>query len=209
MSKNIALVTVLAAALVSGGGCTPPPPRTMGVEITSDQGLWRLDGVQAARLEMDGWQVCVTETEISDLDVVPYLTRFVLAIVNTSPTQKLYVQPREIFIVDLDRRALWLGPSEPMVIEPGRRITLTYDKGSRPLALLYPFTIEVTVFRGPNAAEPRKAVNGAVFEELPNGNGAVASLRERLAHAEKFTDPFIRHVLEPFLDKIEQRRSPE
>jgi MoxR-like ATPase len=51
--------------------------------------------------------------------------------------------------------------------------------------------------------------NGAIFEELPKGNGAVASLRERLSHAEKFTDPFIRHVLEPFLDKIEQRRLPE
>lgn len=51
--------------------------------------------------------------------------------------------------------------------------------------------------------------NGSIFEELPEGNGAISRLRERLAHAEKFTDPFIRHVLEPFLDKIEQRRPPE
>lgn len=51
--------------------------------------------------------------------------------------------------------------------------------------------------------------NGAIFEELQNGNGALSGLRERLVHAERFTDPFIRHALEPFLDKIEQRRPPE
>jgi len=158
MSKTTAIVTILAPALALAGGCAAPPSRTMGIEIAAPRGLWRLDGVQTATLEMDGWQVGVSETAISDLEAIPYLKRFVLAVVNTSATQKLYIEPREIFIIGLDRRALWLGPPEPMVLEPGRRITLTYDKGSRPLALLYPFTMEVTVFRGPNAAESRKAV---------------------------------------------------
>ena len=51
--------------------------------------------------------------------------------------------------------------------------------------------------------------NSAIFADLQGGNGAIDRLRERLAHAEKFTDPFIRHVLEPFLDKIESSRPPE
>lgn len=51
--------------------------------------------------------------------------------------------------------------------------------------------------------------NSVVFEGLQGENGAVSRLRERLAHAEKFTDPFIRHVLEPFLDRIENCRPSE
>jgi len=48
-----------------------------------------------------------------------------------------------------------------------------------------------------------------LFEDLAGGDGAISRLRERLAHAEKFTDPYIRHVLEPFLDRIETGRLPE
>jgi len=158
MSKTTALVTLLAIALVSVGGCASAPTRMMTVEITGNQGLWRLDGVASATVRMDGWQVGVSETEISDVFALPYLKRFVLAIVNTSSTQRLYLEPREIFIVGLNHQAMWLGPPEPTVLEPGQRITLTYDKGSSPLDLLYPFTIHVTAFGAPNAIESRKVI---------------------------------------------------
>jgi hypothetical protein len=49
--------------------------------------------------------------------------------------------------------------------------------------------------------------NSDLLQSLAEGNGAVEKLRERLRHAEKFTDPFIRHVVEPFLDRHERRRS--
>ena len=157
MRELILAAALLAAAGAAGGCASAFPRRAMAVEMRTEQGLWRLSGVQETTLDMGDWQVSVTETAISDLDTVPYLERFVLAIVNTSETRPLYLRPQEIFLTGIDRRALWLGPPEPMTIAPGRRITLTYDKGHAAPQLLYPFVIDITVFAAPNAAKPRSA----------------------------------------------------
>ena len=155
--RELILTAALLAACAAGGCASAFPRRAMAVEIRTAQGRWRLSGVQEATLDMDGWRVSVTDTAISDLDTVPYLERFVLAIVNTSETRPLYLRPQEIFLTGIARRALWLGPPEPMTIAPGRRITLTYDKGHAAPQLLYPFVIDITVFAAPNAAKPRSA----------------------------------------------------
>lgn len=158
MQTHVAMIGTWLAALAAVGGCAGVGPRrVMTVEFQAKEGLWRLERVQAATLDMDGWRVSVTDTEISDLQKIPYLHRFTLGIVNTSPDRNLYLEPHEIFVRGVDPRALWLGPPEPMVIKPGSRISLIYDK-SVPEVLLYPFAITITVFRGPEAAEPRKAV---------------------------------------------------
>jgi len=127
----------------------------MALEMRTAEGLWRLDGVETVSLDAGDWTVRVSETAISDLGGVRYLERFVLAIVNTSETRPLYLRPQEIFLTGTDRRALWLGPPEPMTIAPGRRITLTYDKGHTAPRLLYPFVIDVTVFAAPDGAKPQ------------------------------------------------------
>lgn len=159
MRTYIGAIAALLGALGSLGGCGPTAPRrAMAVEIKAKDGLWRLQGVAAATLDLADWQVSVTDTAISDWQKIPYLERFTLAIVNTSRDRKLYLEPREIFLTGVDRRALWLGPSKPVTLEPGKRISLIYDKGIRGPALLYPFAITITVFRGPEASESRKAV---------------------------------------------------
>jgi hypothetical protein len=50
----------------------------------------------------------------------------------------------------------------------------------------------------------------SLVTELNNGNGAIDTLRQRLEHAEKFNDPFIRPTIEPLLIKYtSQRRNGE
>jgi len=39
----------------------------------------------------------------------------------------------------------------------------------------------------------------ALFEQLADGNGAVETLKQRLEHTERFSNPFIRHTVEPLL----------
>lgn len=158
MRMNTAAAALLAALGTLGGCMSGAPRRTMAIDIETKQGRWRLEGLQAATLDMGHWQVRVTDTAISDLQKIPYLLRFTLAIINTSPDRKLYIEPREIFLTGIDRRALWLGPPGPMVLEPGKRMSLIYDKGTSAPALLHPFAINITVFRGPQAAKPHKAV---------------------------------------------------
>ena len=41
----------------------------------------------------------------------------------------------------------------------------------------------------------------ALFEQLADGNGAVETLKQRLEHAERFSNPFIRHTVEPLLTR--------
>jgi len=159
MHTHVTTVGGWLAVLAGLSGCAADAPhRAMTIEFQSKEGLWRLEGVEAATLDMPGWRVRVTDTEISDLQAIPHLGRFTLAIVNTSADRSLHLEPREIFVAGADRRALWLGPPEPMVVKPGKRVSLIYDKGVDAVPLLYPFTITVTVFGGPDAAEPRKAV---------------------------------------------------
>lgn len=159
MRMRIVAIGALFGALAAAGGCGGADSRrSMDVEVESKQGRWRLEGVQAATLDMGDWKTSVTDTAIVDVKGIPYLQRFTLAIINTSPTRKLYLEPREIFIRGIEPRALWLGPPMPMVLAPGKRMSLIYDKGAGAPALLHPFEITVTVFRGPQGAEPRKAV---------------------------------------------------
>ena len=127
----------------------------MDIEFEGKQGLWRLEGVQAATLDMDHWKASVTDTVISEVKGIPHLRQFTLTIINTSGTRKLYIEPREIFIRGIESRMVWLGPAEPVVLAPGARTSLDYDEEA---TLLYPFAITVTVFRGPEAAEPHMVV---------------------------------------------------
>jgi hypothetical protein len=49
-----------------------------------------------------------------------------------------------------------------------------------------------------------------LLRQLPSGNGALEKLTQRLEHAERFNDPFIRHTIEPLLARYSRRnRSPE
>jgi len=50
----------------------------------------------------------------------------------------------------------------------------------------------------------------SLFQELDNGNGTTDVIRQRLKHAERFTDPVIRHVVEPLLFRYQRCvKSPE
>ena len=40
-----------------------------------------------------------------------------------------------------------------------------------------------------------------LFQQLADGNGAVENLKQRLEHAERFNNPFIRHTIEPLLTR--------
>lgn len=44
-----------------------------------------------------------------------------------------------------------------------------------------------------------------LFQQLGAGNGAIQKLKQRLEHAERFTDPAIRHALQPFIERYESR----
>ena len=154
--RELMLTAAFLAAAGAAGGCASAfPRRAMAIEVRTEEGMWRLDGVESASLDAGDWAVSVSETAISDLGATPYLERFVLAVTNTSDTRPLYLRPQEIFLTGMDRRALWLGPPEPMTIAPGRRITLTYDKGHAAPQLLYPFIIDVTVFAAPDGVKPQ------------------------------------------------------
>ena len=156
---RMTLAAALLGALFALGGCLAGAPRrAMAVELETEAGRWRLEGLQAANLDLGDWQVRVSDTSISDLQKVPYLLRFTLAIVNTSKDHTLYIEPREIYLTGADRRAVWLGPPEPVVLAPAQRLTLTFDEGLRAPVLLHPFAINITVFRSPGAARPQKAV---------------------------------------------------
>lgn len=49
-----------------------------------------------------------------------------------------------------------------------------------------------------------------LFQELTGGNGAIETLKQRLQHAERFSDPVIRHVIEPLLDRHQGKaKTPE
>ena len=39
----------------------------------------------------------------------------------------------------------------------------------------------------------------ALIQQLQDGNGAIEKLKQRLEHAERFNDPYIRHTVEPLL----------
>ncbi len=48
-----------------------------------------------------------------------------------------------------------------------------------------------------------------LIQELAEGNGSIGKIRQRLEHAEKFSDPYIRHTIEPLLARRRSgRRSP-
>jgi len=47
------------------------------------------------------------------------------------------------------------------------------------------------------------------FTNLSAGKGTVEVLRERLEYAQRYTDPFIKHAVEPFLERHTRRRSQE
>ena len=50
----------------------------------------------------------------------------------------------------------------------------------------------------------------SLVTQLNDGNGDIDTLRQRLEHAEKFNDPFIRPTIEPLLAKlINQQRDGE
>jgi hypothetical protein len=49
-----------------------------------------------------------------------------------------------------------------------------------------------------------------LLRQLPSGNGALEKLMQRLEHAERFNDPFIKHTIEPLLARCSHTvRGPE
>jgi hypothetical protein len=126
------------------------------MEFAGEQGQWQVD-LHSAELTLDGWSLRVMETAVNAVSEVPRLEKLVLEVTNTSDTEPLVLEPREIYLDGVGPSLEPLGPQETMVLAPGEAGVMTYDPGVRAPLTAYPFTLHVTVFRDEHLALPRSA----------------------------------------------------
>jgi len=150
------LVWIILAAVMSGcDAVMPGRTRPISMEMEDTEGLWQLDGIQKATLRLNGWEICIVESEVNAVSKVPLLEKLVLEITNTSLELPLILEPKEITITGAGNRAIFLGPPETVVLQCGRTHRLVFAPGMRADLLPYPFTVRVTVFRGVNFKGPQ------------------------------------------------------
>ena len=147
-------VHVLAPVCLLLSGCLAPPTRPISLEMNAPEGSWRLEGVQSATLDMVGWQVRILESKVRDGAPPPTLEVLIVEIVNTSPDEPLVLEPLEITLAGIGH-SMFLGPPKPVVLGQNESQLLFYDPGVGAPLLMYPFALNVTVFRGLNFKSPQ------------------------------------------------------
>ena len=152
--RKMAIMLIAAAILATG--CGRPEPRQAGMQISTDQGTWRLTSIDLAEFQQDGWSICIYGTEVST-GPNPRLERFILKIINTDDSRPLYIAPNEIWVTAPDNSPIYLGPSRGRPLAKNESWGVTFDPGIRAPDMAYPFSITVTVFRGPNRTKPQTA----------------------------------------------------
>ena len=151
--RKLVLAAVLTAWLCPGcwGDLSPRPA---SIEVVSQQGRWRIDGARSMTLDLGGWKIGLSGSEVDAIADTPILERLVLEIINTSIDGKLHVEPDEIMLTGL-AGPLFLGPADTVTIAPGQSWQTLYDRGLRAPMTPYPFKLTVTVFGGPDFQNPR------------------------------------------------------
>ena len=148
-------------AAIMPAGCDYVVPRTtrpVSVEMSTPEGNWRLEGVQKATLDLVGWQIRIVKSKVNVSSSVPLLEKLVLEIENTAPNLPLVVEPGEVALSGVADRAAVLGPAERVVLNQNDALILEYTPGVRAELLLYPFSLRVVVYRGPNRQDRQEAV---------------------------------------------------
>lgn len=148
---------MLIAVTLLATGCGSAPRRA-GMEISGREGTWKLTGVDRAALKQDGWVVYIYDTEVSDINLPPRLEKFVLEIANTDETRPLYIEPGEIWLTGLNNQPLQLVQNGRRVLGKDQSWSVLFDEGAHTPPMPHPFSMTITVFRGPNFKKPETVV---------------------------------------------------
>jgi hypothetical protein len=127
------------------------------LELTTEDGKWRVHGADEATLELDDWEIRIVESGVAVDSTLPILEKLVLKIVNVSVDRPLVLEPEEITIQGFGGDSARLGPPKRVVLEYEQSIVLKYTPGLRAPMLPHPFILRVTVFRGEGFRDPRTA----------------------------------------------------
>lgn len=144
MMARKTLLLALAAGMLGGCGMGRPL-RPMILEMTSEQGTWRVEA-SAAILQRQGWEIDILETKVATSPAVPLLERLAFRIVNTS-AEPLTVGPNDAMLIGLNG-GVFLGLDKPVTLHKGQSVPYVFDPGLRAPVLAYPFRLEAIVHRG-------------------------------------------------------------
>jgi len=135
--------------LLASSGCLADPERLrpVSLELTTQEGHWRLDGVRGATLELEDWSIRIVESGVATVELLPVLERLIIEIVNDSVDKPLILEPQEITIMGFAGEYARLGPPRRVVLRFKESAVVTYTPGLRAPMLPHPFVLRVTVFR--------------------------------------------------------------
>ncbi len=120
--------------------------RPVSMEMSDSLGSWRLDGIQQASLQRTGWRMDIVESAVAPNATIPRLEALYIEIVNTGP-EPITIRPNEITLTGLTSW-LFLGPDNSVTLQEDQRYLIEYDPGLRAPVLMYPFDLNITIFRG-------------------------------------------------------------
>ena len=155
MIRHICMLASAALVVTGCGALGPRRTRPISMEMTTPGGNWRLEGIQSATLELVGWRVRIVDSKVDPNMRAPVLERLVVEIVNTSVGSALVLEPNENTLSGVGGRGIFLGPHERVVLNRDKSYLLVYDPGIRGEPLLYPFSLNITVFRGLQFQDPQ------------------------------------------------------
>ena len=145
MAKAFYVMGVCVAVLIAAGGCSGSA-RTISMELAAPEGVWRLDGIETASLDLSGWRIRVVDSKVATFSAVPLLETLVLEITNTSAVEPLVVPVDAVKIGGLTD-TLFIGPIEEVVLRSHQSRIVAYRPGLRAQHTAYPFDVRVTVHR--------------------------------------------------------------